>query len=208
MAVVNTNLQLIISVCPAANGKTLTLSEATGVFNVQSNPGGWATPATTTNPDPANVTNRQLVITDPNGNTATFNNAQLVTIFPDPTGVNTLVIDSSAFGNPGTNTLPTGTYEATYTIQGTIGGSDTYTERAVARFFNSNELNCCRDLLFHAIGADCDNCKSEKLAVALEVDSYIKAAEYADGCGDTTKAQKFQAKALWLCNTYNCLNCL
>lgn len=209
MAVVNTNLQLVISICTSANGKQLIISEATGVYHQQSNPGGWKTPESATNPSAAAVTNKQLVITSPDGVVKTYTNAQLTGIFPDPTGDNVLYVDNSAFGGSASDNLPDGTYEASYSVDGTInGGVDTYTEQAVGRFFSSsNDLQCCLDKLFAAAGT-CDGCRDEKLNLALEVDSYIKAATAAASCtGGNTKAEKFRQKALWICNTHNCSNC-
>lgn len=213
MSLINTNLQLIISICPSANGKTLTLSEATGVYNALSNPGGWANPEIlNSNPsanNPAGTYNRELTITSPTGAVKTYTNAQLIGIFPDPTGANTIVLDNSAFNGSASDTLPDGTYEVTYKIDGQINaGADTYSEQASAKYFAVSELDCCLDLLFHAVGTDCDNCKSEKLAAALEVDAYIKAAQSALDCDDSAKATKLTLKAQWICNTFNCLNCL
>lgn len=209
MAVVNTNLQLVISICTSANGKQLIISEATGVYHQQSNPGGWKTPESATNPSAAAVTNKQLVITSPDGVVKTYTNAQLTGIFPDPTGDNVLYVDNSAFGGSASDNLPDGTYEASYIVDGTInGGADTYTEQAVGRFYSSvDQLQCCLDKLFAAAGS-CDGCRDEKLNLALEVDAYIKAAEAAVSCTNgNTKAEKFRQKALWICNTHNCSNC-
>jgi len=210
MAVVNTNLQLVISICTSANGKQLIISEATGVYHQQSNPGGWKTPESATNPSTTAVTNRGLVITSPSGVVKTYTNAQLTGTFPDDTGNNVLYVDNSAFGGSASDNLPDGTYEAVYTIDGTInGGVDTYTEEAAGRFFStSNDLQCCLDKLFAAAGT-CDGCRDEKLNLALEVDAYIKAAEAAtNNClNGNAKAEKFRQKALWICNTHNCSNC-
>ena len=62
--------------------------------------------------------------------------------------------------------------------------------------------------MFHlASQSDCTDCKNEKLNNALEAETFLKSAEYAAACGKIEMAKKHLAKAQWICNTKNCLNC-
>lgn len=204
MPVIPTNLVLGVHLCQSSNCKIITLTETTGAYNVSNNPGGWGAPNPLTN----SVDNSTIVITPPSGVAYSFAGAPL----PDSTG--TVEIDFSIATNGsiqknanGTTAFSDGIYTVQYTVNGTIG-PDTYTATTTQQFLLTCQIRCCIDKMFHlASQSDCTDCKNEKLNNALEAETFLKSAEYAAACGKIEMAKKHLAKAQWICNTKNCLNC-
>ena len=210
MALVTTNLQLGIHLCQTSNCKTIKFSETTGEYNASSNPGGWSVPENATNPNPANVTSFSVVFTLPDSTVTTFTNTNpLFANFPDETGTQEVSLTMANFGGAATSAFADGVYFITYTVNGGINaGANTYTSVVTQTFFLTCQIRCCIDKMFHlASQADCTDCKPEKLNNALEAESYLKSAEFAAACGKIEMAKKHLAKAQWICNTKNCLNC-
>jgi hypothetical protein len=210
MALVTTNLQLGIHLCQTSNCKTIKFSETTGEYNASSNPGGWSVPENATNPNPANVTSFSVVFTLPDSTVTTFTNTNpLFANFPDKTSTEEVSLTMANFGGAATSAFADGVYFITYTVNGGINaGANTYTSVVTQTFFLTCQIRCCIDKMFHlASQADCTDCKPEKLNNALEAESYLKSAEFAAACGKIEMAKKHLAKAQWICNTKNCLNC-
>jgi hypothetical protein len=210
MPQVTTNLQLGIHLCQTSNCKTIKFSETTGEYNSSSNPGGWSVPESVTNPDPANVTSFSVAFTLPDSTVTTFTNTNpLFSGFPDETGTQEVSLTMADFGGSATSAFADGIYSIVYTVNGEINsGADTYIATVTQTFFLTCQIRCCIDKMFHlASQADCTDCKPEKLNNALEAESYLKAAEFAAACGKIEMAKKHLAKAQWICNTKNCLNC-
>jgi hypothetical protein len=210
MGAVNTNLQLGVHLCQTSNCKIIKFSETTGVYNSSSNPGGWASPETVTNPDVSNYTSLSIVFTLPSGTTTTFTDSNpLFANFPDPTGIQEVSLTMANFGGTATSAFDDGIYSISYTVNGLIhAGQDNYTAVVTQTFFLTCQIRCCIDKMFHlASQADCTDCKPEKLNNALEAESYLKSAEFAAACGKIEMAKKHLAKAQWICNTKNCTNC-
>lgn len=207
MAQVNTNLQLGIHLCQTSNCKTIKFSETTGEYNANSNPGGWDATAQD-NPDEGDVTSFIIVFTLPDGSITTFTNTDLIFAnFPDQTSTEEVSLTMANFGGSSTTAFPDGIYSVTYTVNGNFG-VNTFTSTVTQTFFFNCQIRCCIDKMFHlASQADCSDCKPEKLNNALEAESYLKSAEFAAACGKIEMAKKHLAKAQWICNTKNCLNC-
>lgn len=206
-------LVLGIHLCQSSNCKILRLSETTGVYNAATNPGGWGSP----NPTTLTVLGLTIDITDPTGTTYNFDQTALVGYtWPDPTGVSETPFIYSGGINVGAvaaDPFVDGFYTVTYTVDGVwnappAGLPVAYTNTVTQAFLLTCQIRCCIDKMFHlASQSDCKDCKNEKLDNALEADAYLKSAEFAAACGKIEMAKKHLAKAQWICNTKNCLNC-
>lgn len=210
MAEVSTSLQPNISVCQTKNCKNIVLTETTGEYNATTNTGGWSSPETSSNPDSSNVTRTVIDITVPSGTTYTFDTDEVapgIIPFPDPTGTEEFVLLSSQLGKSTDEKLDDGEYTITLTFYGDIS-TNTYTETVTKKFIFTCQTRCCADSLFHdAAQSDCTDCKKPKIDKALEVESLLKQIDYAASCGKINMAKKFLAKAQWICNNSNCINC-
>jgi hypothetical protein len=205
MPVINTNLVLGVHLCQSSNCKIITLTETTGAYNVSNNPGGWGAP----NPETNSLDSLQVIITTPANTPYTFTT---IAGWPDVTGnveANFSIGSNGAIQNNsnGTTAFSDGIYTVQYTVNGTIA-PNTYTATTTQQFLLTCQIRCCIDKMFHlASQSDCTDCKNEKLSNALEAEAFLKAAEYDAACGKIEMAKKHLAKAQWICNTKNCLNC-
>jgi len=212
MAEVTTSLQINFSLCQTNNCRNILLRETTGEYEATTNPSGYSDPESATNPDSANITRTVIDITVPNGTTYTFDSDELVlgTIpFPDPTGEEEMVIEETDLGKSSEEKLDDGEYTLTVTMYGTINADvDTFIETVTKKYILTCQTRCCVDGLFHDVAqSDCGDCKKPKLDKALEAEALLKQVEFASSCGKINMAKKFLAKAQWICNTSNCLNC-
>jgi len=206
MALITTNLQLSVSLCQTNNCKSIKLSEVTGEYNATDNPGGWDDLAVN-NPSIDEVTNVDIEIELPNGSIWNFDSTDIGSLFPTIDSSVEVEFDSTDFGNTSIVPLDDGFYKVTYTVQGNVGPNnyeDSYTET----YLLTCQTSCCIDKMFHlASQSDCTDCKNEKLDKAIEAKQILTQAEYAARCGKINMAKKLLAKAQWICNTKNCLNC-
>jgi hypothetical protein len=203
MATITTNLQLGIHLCQTNNCKTIKLSETTGSYDSSSNPGGWDSDGTD-NPIIDDVTAINIKFKLPDASIWNFNRAFTSDLLPDSTGLIEVEFDTTDFGQSSIGSFDDGIYEVTYTVFGDMG-LDNYEESVFNKFLLTCQTRCCIDKLFHA--ASQSDCKNEKLDKAIEADNLLRAAEYAALCGKFNMATKLLAKAQWICNTKNCLNC-
>ena len=211
MAEVTTSLSLNFSLCQTNNCRNLLLTETTGEYS-STNTGGYSDPESSTNPDSANITRTVIDITVPDGTVYTFDSDELapgIIPFPDPTGLIEMTIEETQLGKGSGEKLDDGEYVLTVTMYGDFNGfSDTFTETVTKRYILTCQTQCCIDGLFHdVVQSDCGDCKKPKLDKALEAEALLKQVEYASSCGKINMAKKFLAKAQWICNTSNCLNC-
>ncbi len=211
MAEVTTSLQINFSFCQTNNCRNILLKETTGEYEVTTNPSGYSDPESLTNPDSANVTRTVIDITVPSGTTYTFDSDEIgpSMLFPDPTGEEEMVFEEGELGKSSGDKLDDGEYTLTVTMYGTINAdADTFTETVTKKYILTCQTRCCIDGLFHDVAqADCGDCKKPKLDKALEAEALLKQVEFASSCGKINMAKKFLAKAQWICNTSNCLNC-
>ncbi len=208
-------LQLGLHICQSTNCKELKISETTGVYDANTNPGGWGLPNQPLVSDP--TLDAIIDITAPDGTIYSFSKSDIGPVnflFPDPTGLLEMVFNYSGgivgnYSNPTTTSaFPDGFYGIKYTITYLKGVTP------VTIFTNQSILltcqtRCCVDKLFHMASQtkECADCDSNLLNKALEAEAYMKSAEYAAACGKVEMAKKNLAKAQWICNTKNCSNC-
>jgi len=206
-------LVLGIHLCQTSNCKVLKLTETTGEYDPVLNTGGWANAPGGPNPQPSDATDQVLVqITNPAGITYSFNSPPN---WPDPTGLEELEFTNQVGGitlNSPTvgSAFADGIYVVYYTVSGDYlnPGVTLFTNSVTQNFLLTCQTRCCIDKMFHlASQSDCTDCKNEKLSSALEAEAFLKSAEYAAACGKIEMAKKNLAKAQWICNTKNCLNC-
>jgi len=204
-------LVLGIHLCQTSNCKLLELTETTGEYNALNNTGGWAAAPGGPNPQPSEANDAVIVvIQDPSGTSYTFSSPPN---WPDPTGTEVLTFSNQPAGialNPSAaSAFSDGIYTVTYTVSGSYAAMPAgFTNIVTQQFLLTCQIRCCIDKMFHlASQSDCTDCKNEKLNNALEAEAFLKSAEYAAACGKIEMAKKHLAKAQWICNTKNCLNC-
>lgn len=206
MATITTNLQLGIHLCQTNNCKTIKLSETTGSYDSVSNPGGWDSDGTD-NPIIDDVTSINIKIKLPDSTEWNFDRTFTNDLLPDATGLQEIEFDTTDFGQSIVASFDDGIYEVTYSVLGDMS-ADNYEESTFNKYLLTCQTRCCIDKLFHAASqSDCTDCKNEKLDKAIEADNTLRSAEYAALCGKFNMASKLLAKAQWICNTKNCLNC-
>lgn len=214
-------LQLSILPKISTDAKKLIFTETTGVYDAYSNLTGWGTPnpniidCQTVPPTPG----AKLTVLTPDDTLITmfsYDPSLGGTQFPDTTGLQEtyLYYYSSGYTTTYSATstpvnMPDGVYTFTYNVNYVNPGNKVATLYSTTYYLLvTTSTACCVDKLFHlASQADCTDCKNEKLNKALEAESYLKAAEYANACGKNNMAAKHLSKAQWICSEQNCLNC-
>jgi hypothetical protein len=213
-------LQLSILPKISTDAKKLIFTETTGIYSV-TNTTGWGSPnpliseCQTVGSTPGAI----LTVLTPDDNFITmfsYDPSLGGTQFPETTGLQekNLYYYSSGYTTTYNATatpvnMPDGVYTFTYTINSVNYVSKIATIYSTTYYLLvTTGVACCVDKLFHlASQADCTDCKNEKLSKALEAESYLKAAEYANACGKNNMAAKHLSKAQWICSEQNCLNC-
>lgn len=207
-------LQLGLHICQSTNCKQLIISETTGIYDANTNPGGWGAPNL---PALANVTDAIIDITAPDGTTYSFALADIGAVnfpFPDETGQDEFVLNYNGsivgnYTNPtGIVSFPDGYYSIKYSIV-YMKGVTPVTISTNQSILLTCQARCCVDKMFHAASQtkECADCDNNLLNKALEAEAYLKSAEYAAGCGKVEMAKQNLAKVQWICNTYKCSNC-
>ena len=207
MAIVNTNLTPNFEVCESSNCKFITIRDTTGVYNAISNAGGWDATGIT-NPDPADVTEVAITITDPAGLVYTFDSEILdapINYFPDVTQLVEYPILATNLGSSGK--LVDGIYEFTMTYSGDFG-ANTYTASKTCEVLLTCQISCCLDRLSKEISrSQCLDCKKEAVEKLFMAKSYVTAAKDAVACGMRNLGLINLAAAQWYCNERNCKSC-
>jgi len=216
------SLQLSILPKISSDAKKLIFTETTGAYNASFNVTGWGTPnpaiadCQTVSPTPGAL----LTVLTPDDTTITlfsYDPSLGGTQFPDTTGLQEDYLyyysgtgyTATYSGTATPENMPDGVYTFTYSVNYVDPISKVATIYSAKYYLLvTTSTACCVDKLFHlASQSDCTDCKNEKLNKALEAESYLKAAEYANACGKNNMAAKHLSKAQWICSEQNCLNC-
>lgn len=185
-------VDLSLTYSQSNDNKTLTFTDATGVYDAVTNTGGWGTPntAVTDIDGTAGTLSLTITVVTPDGET-TYDAIDLFTVFGDGgfSTVNDLVfaINASHLESSGTalgtsdTELPDGIYEVSYTytdVSGNDPGStDTYTEDTLV---DGQVRNSVYELLrVVPVIYACNECRCEEMYEAQFSYSYLKAMEYS-----------------------------
>ena len=118
-------------------------------------------------------------------------------------------LDGTAIGLTSADTWPDGVYTFTfYYKQDTAAGGDYIIPTSVYVLLH-NQIRCCIYKMFAKLELSDCTCTSDTTTEALLAYTIYKAALYAAGCGETTKAAELLALANKKC-TYTketCSNC-
>jgi len=210
MAIVNTNLNIKFNVCEQQACKWLEISDATGVYNITTNPGGWDN-TSTANPSATNVTETVITVVDPNGVTFTFSSDTTppfpIDDLPDPTGLNIYVIPNTRLGLTSADKLTDGLYTITVSYTGGFG-VNTYSASDTNTVLVTCVANCCIGTLTEEIvTSDCPDCENSKIDLTMLASTLLDAAKKAAVCGKRLKATRLLKAVQAICKSKNCLNC-
>lgn len=191
------DLTLKLNICTKDACSKIVISDATGNYDVTSNPGGWGTP----NPDAADINEATITCISPSGASTitevqTVLNAQTNTALPfELLTINTYEGD--------------GVYEYTYTVTDGLGGSATSTITK----FSLCSVRCCIDKLWAkaAIGLTVQDCNCGGgtelyCQKATQAEALYKAIVAAASSGKDLVRDELLKKLQRICSLENC-NC-
>ena len=161
----------------------LTITDATGIYNAETNPGGWGTP----NPDPVDVTvfDLDIIITISDGTETTYDTIDLHALHGHATiealvweiDASMLKVDGTAMGTTATE-LPDGIWNITYTINTTVGAPEDILIDGRVRVGVYELLRVIPTIY------NCDECKSKTVLDAI----------YCYGCLNVLRSNAYIAK--------------
>lgn len=188
-------LELKLNVCFADNCSVLNIKDATGAYDLTTNPTGWGFP----NLALADVTQALLTITPPNAIISTSfdvtTTVQSATIVGGLFNLNSLTSSNFTSGS-----LVDGMYIITYNV---VGGGDTYTTSI--NVFSTCNADCCIEKMkakFCEYMCGCDweiYWDSYKKAEAL-----LYAAKSAFACAKYDQAKDLLDQVNKICSMQNC----
>ncbi len=184
-------LSLNISSCIKNACRTLSISELTGLYDVNLNNTGWETP----NPAIADVVTWSLEITRPDLTTITIDEPVGL-----PTSSTVLEYEISASTvNSDWSKFLDGLYTITYTVVVDIAG--TYTTYTVTKYILVTcNIECCVARLFAKIATDSDcECDSLTIKNALYADALLQGLLASKNCGNVTAINNLLTKLNKIC---------
>ena len=171
--------------------RSLYISELTGVYNAETNTGGWGAPNAVT----GDILHSKIIVTFPNGTT--------IVEIEDPTGFPTsddeFVYEITAAVLGGTS-IADGLYQIEYIVYNNNDDEVTYTTGSQYFLFTCN-TQCCVDQLFAKIATDDDcSCNSYTVKNALYASALLKGLIANKDCGNITNMNSLITKLNTICN--------
>lgn len=207
----NDSLLLSISIETGKAGKSILLSEFTGLYNGTSNTQGWDNNSLLSGqPSTADV-QATLTITLPDTSEYSFDTVLTSAGFPTVDHTIEYEIPNTSLGLSASQKLPSGVWEFEYLVEGaeTDGDETGWSESITRRFLIAVKEQCGVDKLGASI-TDCDlNCSSSsssKLKRYIEAQTMLNLAYKAADCSKTNLALLLLEKVNWILNEQNC-NC-
>lgn len=197
-------LDLKISIQKASDCTKLTVLDKTGIYNANTNPGGYGAP----NPELAEVTAAKIDVTYPGASAAIS-----LDVFPGLPNVTDTGFDITLtnLGITG-ESLPDGLYIVTYVIDGTqvIGGNNVpFSASITCSIVILCTAECCVDTAIVELARLSCDCKTNKPRIEqiLLADVLLDAAHSDACCGRTECFDKTIDLITSLCNNTNCNTC-
>jgi len=186
-------LELKLNVCFAEKCSVLSIKDATGLYNVTTNPTGWGAP----NLALGDVTEATISVTPPNSNVAT---TQDVTTTVQTASIVDGLFSLYNFTTFTSGSLIDGVYTITYTV---TDGETTYTTTVTS--FSTCKADCCIEKMkakFCEYMCGCDweiYWANYKRAEAL-----LYAAKSAFACGKNAQAKDLLDQVNKICSIQKC----
>ena len=168
------------------------ICEATGIYVVTSNEGGWGTPNIATDV----VTAATVAILDHTG-TTTLQTFDILPTYTTPIQPPYQAFDGASW------TQSDGVFKLIYTV---TDGIDTFTNPTEYVLFTCNLCNCIENLI-GKLAEECDAVEVEKLKNIIDQLEVLKyGIESAFSCKNFTRAETLLTNAATLCSTFtDCL---
>lgn len=191
-----TTIVLNFDICQAADCKSFTINETTGIYSA-TNTGGWGAP----NAVIGDALDARLIVTLPNLTQVTVNNLLFPTL--PTTGTATISVTDANLGLSGG--LPDGIYIITYQVDINQVLPFTQTSRSTTKtFLFSCNIKCCVDKLIAKIPELECTCNDQALKDALLAYGLYKSLCSAGSCGLTDKVTNILDRLNKLCNSKSC----
>ncbi len=193
------------------NRKKLYVLDMTGLFNANTNIGGWDNGSNTSgNPRLIDCATATAIITLPDEKTIQLNIKD--STLPYPNLIN-LAYEISAEAC-GLETFEDGMYKIKVFYSGYFPTDPVQfwsSEAASYTFFTAN-VACCVQKLFSRVATDVDFCKNKEFAQATNAKSLLEAIwnaignyyEKIDGCNNLLGAQSILKRLQYMCNNLGC----
>lgn len=193
---------LAISFCidQSDDCKSIRFTDTTGVYNANSNPGGFGAP----NPTVASALTAKVLVEKRNSD-GTFITYNLIDVFPtlpsDSQGFVTITAQQAGIGTSATTSFPDGVYRLTYTITGNTGVPYTFITDEYVPLVCS--IKCCWKKLTLQVSNCTIGCDAlyEKLKDMSLNFRLLKAAEDK---GDIDTVQRYIDSITKLCADCSC----
>jgi hypothetical protein len=193
-------LSLSFTVTQSCDGKTLTFTETTGVYNVTTNPGGWGTPNKAT----TDCTSKKITITTPEDEQYEIDNSDTrMSVLPSSSDTGIVIINGADIGETSEDVIPDGVYIIDYEC--TMDDASTSTKRVYV--YLDSQASCCVEGLFGEIKVNDCCCDDKSIKKAMTARAFLLAARAAGRCGRTQRANTLLELVTSLCTGGNCVNC-
>ena len=188
-------LELKLNVCFADNCSVLNIKDATGAYDVSTNPTGWGAP----NLALVDVTQALLTITPPNATISTSfdvtTTVQSATIVGGLFNLNNLTSSNFTSGS-----LVDGMYIITYNV---VGGGETYTTSI--NVFSTCKADCCIEKMKAKFCEYMCGCDWEIYwANYKKAEALLYAAKSAFACAKYDQAKDLLDQVNKICSMQNC----
>lgn len=191
---------LNIEACQDTDCDSFNISESTGVYDSNGNPGGWGNP----NYDVSDVIDARLIIVLPDGTSVTIDSNSSVPVFPtlpDSTGNSIFNVTSTMLGVSG---LEDGIYNITYQVDlNSVFGQTIQAQVTIYQLLTCN-IKCCVDKLVAKIpDYNCD-CSNPAVENALLAQALYSALCCAGKCGNLTAVDNLLETLNRICDSTDC----
>lgn len=185
-------LELKFSICQSGDCLSFEFTEETGIYDVNSNAGGWGTPNITI----GEVIAAELVITTPTGGAV----IDIYPIFPDSTGLQIHTVNATSLGTA----LIDGLYTVVYNVYNDVLGVQTLAATTTKIFLLSCTIKCCVDKLVAKVASCGCDCDSPTVKDALLASALYQSLLLAGGCGKTYQVTNILERLNKLCTLKKC----
>lgn len=175
------SLKLNFDICQSTSCKWFSFKETTGIYDTNSNPGGWGSP----NPELVDGTNATLVITLPGSTTPT--SVDISSYFPSDDNTFSINITNTDLGLGVNDSLPGGIYQITYnvTVETSVYSKTKYI--IISCQYDCKIEQLLSDLVISECCLECDNEDFDKV---VYLKTLLCIAKQAAECGNLNRAQE------------------
>ncbi len=188
---------LNFQICQSGGCDSLSFTETTGIYNAESNIGGWGSPNETTNDAISAILTVEL------GDGSSYD-IDLFATGDFPTTDTTFVynIVNEDIGYVTGDSIPDQIVTFTYTV---ITATSTYTQVVQQAFYC--QVECCVNTMFVDLDFNCSDCFTHSLDEALKSYAMLQGLIMSANCGNSSNFNNILTQLNKLCSGSNCSAC-